>query len=236
MSRISLHNTFSNDAVAQLLRVPNQFAWIKEKSFSQNFIAFSLVAILHLTALFGILHQFNSNSAKPVLSFTVTMMDVATSSSKIVSSAASAASQAKTKAVEKIEENKLASTASTKVAEQGSIDHSKSKSVQSHNSIQQTAVIAPATAAIFDAAYLNNPTPTYPSLSRRLGEQGLVTLNVFVDTEGKAKNVTIKKSSGFGRLDSAALATVKQWNFSAAKEGDKVVASWVEVPINFVLE
>jgi hypothetical protein len=32
----------------------------------------------------------------------------------------------------------------------------------------------------FNAAYLNNPAPNYPSISRRLGEQGLVLLRVQV--------------------------------------------------------
>ena len=115
-------------------------------------------------------------------------------------------------------------------------NETKNKSTQSYNSIAQTAVVAPTTPALFDAAYLNNPAPTYPALSRRLEEQGTVLLSVYVGENGKAQNVAIKKSSGFERLDEAALETVKKWQFIAAKQGDKLVASWVQVPVKFVLE
>jgi protein TonB len=36
----------------------------------------------------------------------------------------------------------------------------------------------------FDAAYLNNPKPSYPPLARRLGEEGRVTLRVHVTPDG----------------------------------------------------
>lgn len=236
MSRINY--TFSNNAIAEAIRLPNQFEladWFKEKTSSQNFVAFSLVAMLHLTALFGLLYQFKNNSAQPVLSFTVTMMDISATSSNVVASAASTASHSTSKATSKVEENTNALAAAAKAAEQGSLEK-KSKAAQSHDSVQQTAVVAPTTPAVFDAAYLNNPAPSYPALSRHLQEQGTVSLNVFVGTDGKAQNVQIAKSSGFDRLDSAALSTVKKWRFVSAKKGGELVASWVQVPVSFVLE
>jgi len=238
MSRITLQNTFSSGAIGQAIGLSNQFElaeWIKEKTSSQNFVAFSVVIMLHLAALFGLFHQFK-NSSQPVLSFTVTMMDVSATSSNVVSSAASTASKSSAKAATKVEENQASAMATTKAAEQISLEQAKSKSAQAHNSAQQTAVVAPTTAAVFDAAYLNNAAPNYPALSRHLQEQGIVTLNVFVGTDGKAQNVVVKKSSGFERLDSAALTTVKKWKFMAAKQGEILVSSWVQVPVSFVLE
>ncbi len=98
------------------------------------------------------------------------------------------------------------------------------------------AAEAPLEAARYDAAYLHNPPPPYPPLSRRLGEQGKVQLRVHVNTEGLPTAVEIKSSSGSPRLDGAALETVRKWRFVPARQGDRPVAAWVVVPINFRLE
>jgi protein TonB len=90
-------------------------------------------------------------------------------------------------------------------------------------------------AAQYGAAYLQNPAPDYPILSRRRREQGTVQLQVWVTTGGRAEKVEVVKSSGFERLDAAALATVKQWRFIPARRGEVAVASSVFVPIVFAL-
>lgn len=87
----------------------------------------------------------------------------------------------------------------------------------------------------FDAAYLDNPRPPYPSVSRRLGEEGEVRLRVQVDPAGLAQQVQIQQGSGYSRLDQAALETVRQWRFVPARQGDQPVAAWVIVPIQFTL-
>lgn len=88
----------------------------------------------------------------------------------------------------------------------------------------------------FNAAYLNNPAPSYPSVSRRLGEEGLVMLQVQVNTDGSADSVELQTSSGSSRLDQAALEAVKQWRFVPAKRGDQPVTASVVVPVRFSLE
>ena len=88
----------------------------------------------------------------------------------------------------------------------------------------------------FDADYLKNPSPPYPPLSRRMGEEGKVVLRVSVNPQGTADNVEIRTSSGSSRLDDAALNTVKRWKFIPAKRGDSTIQSWVLVPIIFKLE
>jgi protein TonB len=87
----------------------------------------------------------------------------------------------------------------------------------------------------FNAEYLDNPKPAYPSISRRMGEEGEVRLRVYVDTAGAAQHVEIERSSGFPRLDQAALETVKRWRFVPARQGSQPVAAWVIVPIQFTL-
>lgn len=87
----------------------------------------------------------------------------------------------------------------------------------------------------FDAAYLNNPTPTYPPLSRRLSEQGRVLMRVYVDPQGAPAHVELRQSSGHPRLDSAAEAAVRRWRFVPARQGSDAIGAWVLVPISFSL-
>mgnify|MGYP002143755369 FL=1 len=88
----------------------------------------------------------------------------------------------------------------------------------------------------FDAAYLSNPVPEYPRLSRRMGEEGRVMLRVHVGADGKPLEVTIAKSSGYARLDEIARETVlRSWRFVPARQGEQAVAGTVRVPIDFSL-
>ncbi len=95
---------------------------------------------------------------------------------------------------------------------------------------------APIIAARFDAAYLQNPSPIYPAISRRLSEEGKVVLRVHVNTTGQATEVAIRTPSGYARLDNAARDAVQQWRFVPARRGDSPIDAWVLVPIVFKLE
>jgi len=95
---------------------------------------------------------------------------------------------------------------------------------------------APVIPPSFNAAYLDNPPPAYPSAARRMGQQGKVVLRVRVNAMGNPDKVELRASSGFARLDEAALDAVRRWRFVPARLGDKPVASWVLVPILFTLE
>jgi len=53
---------------------------------------------------------------------------------------------------------------------------------------------------------------------------------------GDATKVELKESSGFSRLDHAALDAVQSWKFAPAKRGEQPVATWVVVPIKFSLK
>jgi len=86
------------------------------------------------------------------------------------------------------------------------------------------------------ADYLQNPKPAYPPLSKRLNEQGKVVVRVLISAEGTPKNAEIRQSSGFDRLDQAALATVLKWRYVPGKRGGVAEDMWFNVPINFVLE
>lgn len=91
-------------------------------------------------------------------------------------------------------------------------------------------------AARFDAAYLNNPAPAYPPLSRRMREEGKVLLRVFVTGEGLPGKIELSASSGSARLDTAARNAVSRWRFVPAKQDGRNIDAWVVVPIIFKLE
>jgi periplasmic protein TonB len=87
-----------------------------------------------------------------------------------------------------------------------------------------------------DASGLNNASPTYPAMSRRLAEQGKVLLEVLILANGTVGEIKLKQSSGFKRLDDAALQTVKQWRFQPAKRGNQAIDYWYLQPISFSLD
>ena len=87
-----------------------------------------------------------------------------------------------------------------------------------------------------DAQYLQNPKPPYPAVSRKLGEQGTVLIEVLIGTDGNAQRGEVKKSSGFARLDQAALSIVLKWRFVPGKRAGVPEAMWFTVPIAFALD
>lgn len=87
-----------------------------------------------------------------------------------------------------------------------------------------------------DADYLNNPKPLYPPMSRRLGEQGSVLVHTLIGADGMAQKADIARSSGFERLDRAALETVLKWRYVPGKRGGVPEAMWFNVPIHFHLD
>ena len=86
------------------------------------------------------------------------------------------------------------------------------------------------------ADYLNNAPPPYPPLSKRLGEQGKVTVRAFIEVNGTASKAEIRTSSGYERLDQTALQTVLKWRYIPGKRAGVPEAMWFNIPINFVLE
>ncbi|MEE9252604.1 MAG: energy transducer TonB [Thermodesulfobacteriota bacterium] len=83
--------------------------------------------------------------------------------------------------------------------------------------------------------YRLNPKPPYPPSARRKGEQGTVLLRVRVLEDGTVSTVELKRSSGHEALDDSALNAVKRWVFYPGRRGGIPVASWVTVPVKFVL-
>lgn len=107
---------------------------------------------------------------------------------------------------------------------------------QEPDPIAETVVVPESHGALGDVlpAYLRNPAPAYPFLSRQLGEAGTVRLRVEVLPTGRCGRLTVT-SSGFARLDAAASAAVRQWQFKPAQRGGQAVVVWVDIPVRFQL-
>lgn len=83
--------------------------------------------------------------------------------------------------------------------------------------------------------YLKNPAPAYPWDSKRNREEGVVMLTVDIDSKGNAEKVKLRKSSGYPRLDRAALESVSDWRFKPARLAGIAVESTAIIPVRFVL-
>ncbi|MEQ1602522.1 MAG: TonB family protein [Methylophilaceae bacterium] len=78
--------------------------------------------------------------------------------------------------------------------------------------------------------------PDYPSMSRRLNEQGRVELRVELDEDGRVASVRVHKSSGFKRLDEAGVQAIKRWQCNPAKRNGIAARAVAMQPFDFILE
>ena len=86
------------------------------------------------------------------------------------------------------------------------------------------------------ADYLHNPPPEYPRMSQRLGEQGRVVMRVLIGPDGAAQKVELVTSSGFQRLDKAAMEAVMRWRYVPGKRDGVAEAMWYQVPLQFTFK
>lgn len=78
--------------------------------------------------------------------------------------------------------------------------------------------------------------PEYPPSSRRAGEAGTVVLEVYVLENGRVGEAKVKESSGYPKLDEAALREVKRsWRLVPGTENGKAVPMWGQFAVTFRL-
>lgn len=88
---------------------------------------------------------------------------------------------------------------------------------------------------ITDAVVQNSYKVTYPPSSRRRGEKGSVTLLFDISNTGKTSNIQVVTSSGYKRLDKAAIKAIAGARFNPAQQFGKPVASTLTETIDFRL-
>jgi protein TonB len=100
-------------------------------------------------------------------------------------------------------------------------------------------VSAPPAAPVRTAAVVNSANcekPEYPSASRRLEEEGTVSLRFLVGVDGKVIQAEVEKSSGFRRLDEAARAGLAKCQFKPATLDGKPEQAWASMKYTWRLE
>jgi len=86
--------------------------------------------------------------------------------------------------------------------------------------------------------YKRNNPPIYPTRSIEMEEHGIVMLYVEINFNGTIRTVQIKQSSGYRRLDKAALDAAKKWEFFPVSLSDNKNSNYVKVliPVEFNIE
>ena len=69
-------------------------------------------------------------------------------------------------------------------------------------------------------------TPEYPPASEHLGEEGTVRLSFLIGIEGRVADSRVDKSSGYKRLDEAALAALSRCSFEPGTVNGVPQALW----------
>jgi periplasmic protein TonB len=86
-----------------------------------------------------------------------------------------------------------------------------------------------------DADDLYNPNQRYPRMSQTLGEQGTVMVRILIGDNGLPKKAELQKTSGFERLDQAALDFVMQSRYKPGTLGGKPTEMWMGREVKYVL-
>lgn len=81
-------------------------------------------------------------------------------------------------------------------------------------------------------APLFTPEPEFPDRASSEHYQGIVVLNVIVDTSGKVQNIRLVRPAGMG-MEEEAVATVSKWRFKPAKREGEPVAVEMNIEVAF---
>ncbi len=73
----------------------------------------------------------------------------------------------------------------------------------------------------------------YPRVFQDAGIGGSVEVWAFIDADGVVTKALVKGSSGYEKLDEAALAAVREFQFRPAMLMDRHVPVWVVLPVTF---
>ncbi|MFG6486689.1 TonB family protein [Roseateles sp. BYS78W] len=84
--------------------------------------------------------------------------------------------------------------------------------------------------------WLKEPRMTWPLMSRRLKESGVVHVRVVVDVKGLPREVALAKSSGFARLDEQALLDIRTARFVPQTENGQPIEWEVIAPMSYELD
>lgn len=123
------------------------------------------------------------------------------------------------------------------VAVPDSFDIIEANPTQAPSGETQITAVSGARTTIEKARILKATKPAYPSASTRLGEEGITTLNLFINEKGKVTEARIVNSSGYPRLDDAAIKHVlREWTFTPCRLDEKIVSCWQSINLVWKIE
>ena len=73
----------------------------------------------------------------------------------------------------------------------------------------------------------------YPALLKEAGIGGVVVLWVFVGVDGRPDRAQVHTTSGYPALDDAARRAADRMRFEPARNRDRPVAVWIQIPVKF---
>jgi periplasmic protein TonB len=76
----------------------------------------------------------------------------------------------------------------------------------------------------------------YPEIARRAGVEGMVIIQVLIDTRGAVEKTRVVKSLGNNGCDEAAIEAINKTKWKPALQRDKPVKVWVSIPVQFRLK
>jgi TonB family protein len=83
--------------------------------------------------------------------------------------------------------------------------------------------------------YLPLAEPEYPAESRLASEEGTVVLRVYVLEDGRVADAEVKQSSGYPKLDAAAVQRALSWRLKPALSNGAPVGAWGDFAVSFRL-
>ncbi|MDB6063664.1 MAG: hypothetical protein JWM78_3767 [Verrucomicrobiaceae bacterium] len=102
---------------------------------------------------------------------------------------------------------------------------------------QTTVIAAPVVIAPRVDARFPLTQPAYPPASRRLGEEGTVEVLLYVLADGRIESARVERSSGFARLDEAAVReALHSWRLLPSRVYDVPTAAWHRIAVTFHLK
>ncbi|HWL29613.1 MAG TPA: energy transducer TonB [Burkholderiaceae bacterium] len=79
------------------------------------------------------------------------------------------------------------------------------------------------------------PNPEYPRASQRRGEHGRVIVRVLISPHGSVLKASVQSSSGYPRLDEAAVKAARKARFKPYTENGIAYQAMADIPFDFVL-
>ncbi len=83
--------------------------------------------------------------------------------------------------------------------------------------------------------FIKKIIPEYPELAEKAGKEGIVILEAEIGLDGKASNISVVQSIGYG-CDEAAIAALRASRFKPAREGNTAVVVHIQIPYRFRFE